>query len=302
MNRLKDIVENNPTECYRIYKYILQDKADLYRDPRKVPKALQYIIEVSPKLQKQDPIITARGALTDVSYFTYDEVNHEWGEETHKVHNDWGWDNDAVYKSGESFLYKKCYRQWILEDGTYKIPFTIQQIRDGLAPVTIQQVENNETDIKFTYKRYHKLGDPTTADYELSMPVGKRARGNIIYQAEVRIVTLVAILLTAGDEELAQDIGLAFLEKYNGHYGRYYEKGDSSFVDLINQDQDETVITDVLGNVLLAGLTFKSFLDTVIPATVNLGQGPIPIEMIVPGANTTATLRNYIVEKYKGEI
>lgn len=299
---LRDAVIDDPSNSYRIYKYLLQDVAAKIKDVKVPPKGIEYIKEVSPKLQKRIETIDPRGALTDIEWWAYDDLTDTWIEPVLKVKIIWSYKEDATIKAAESILYREVYRQWILEDGTYKVDDTIEDIIAGSGGVTIEEVKNDLTDIKYTYKRYHKVDDPTTPEYTLSSKEGKRRRENIQRIGEERFITLVALLITGGDASIAENLGKALIRKYSTEYTEYKDNGDRSFVDIINDNGDVNILTDILGSPILAGVSSLSLLSQLIPASVDLGQGPIPIEMIVPGANTVSSIRDFIVEKYKGEI
>lgn len=288
---LRDKVEQNPDTSYRIYKYLLEDVAAKNKDVNVPPKGIEYIKDVSPKLQKKVENIDARGALVNVEWWAYDDVSNTWIEPVLKVWVNYYYKQDAGIKASESILSREVFRQWILENGTYKELGTIDEIKNDL------------TDVKYTYKRYHKVDDPSEPDYNLSSREGKRRRENIQRLGEERFVTLVAALITGWNSELAEILGLALIRKYANEYTEYKENGDRSFVDIIDANGDANILTDILGNVIMEGVSSLSLLSTPIPSTVNHPLiGTIPIDAIVPNASSVATIRDFIVEKYKGEI
>jgi hypothetical protein len=288
---LRDRVLADPSNSYRIYKYLLADVAAKNKSVTVPPKGVEYVKEVSPKLQKRIETIDARGALTNIEWWAYDVVTDTWIEPVLKVWINWYYKNDATIKAAESILYREVFRQWILEDGTYKELGTEEEIKNDL------------TDVKYTYKRYHKVDDPTTPEYNLSSREGQRRRENIQRLGEERFITLTTALVTNWDQTTAENLGKALIRKYTDEYTEYKENGDRSFVDIINSDGDAAILTDILGKEITAGVSSLSLLSTLIPATVNHPLlGTLPIEALVPGANTVSSIRDFIVEKYKGEI
>ncbi len=288
---LRDKVLSDPSNSYRIYKYLLADVAAKSKDVTVPPKGVEYIKEVSPKLQKRIETIDARGALTNIEWWAYDDLTDTWIEPVLKVWINWYYKNDATIKAAESILSREVFRQWILEDGSYKDLGTEEEIKNDL------------TDVKYTYKRYHKVDDPTTPEYTLSSREGQRRRENIQRVGEERFITLVAALITNWDTTTAENLGKALIRKYTNEYTEYKENGDRSFVDIINSNGDATILTDILGTPIMVGVSSLSLLATPIPATVTHPLlGTLPIQALVPGANTVNSIRDFIVEKYKGEI
>lgn len=283
------IVSRDPSNSYRIYKYVTEDAIGQIESLIDPPKSMDYINSFYPKLQKKVETINEVGSLTTVEWWAYDSETNTWIEPVLKVWIDWFYANLTPIKALDSVLYAETFRQWILEDGTYK------------ALETEENIKANATDVKYTYKRYHQLTDSTTAEYRLASSEGVRRRGNIVRVCQEGFITLTVFFVTSNDKYLAEKLGLSIIRMFSNEYTEYKENGDPSFIDLIDQADDTNTLTDILDNEILSGVSLKSVLDTIILATVDLGQGPIPIEQIVPGANTTATIRNYISDKLRGE-
>jgi hypothetical protein len=131
---------------------------------------------------------------------------------------------------------------------------------------------------------------------------GYKRRGNVIAIGEERFITLVTILVAGGDQSKAEKIGHSILRQHEIEYIAFHNTGDGKFMEDVLSNNDATDLLDKNGNVIEVGVSADSVLDTAIPATVNLGQGPIPIESVVPGADQVADIRNFIDQKYKGEI
>lgn len=306
---LRDQVLANPNNSYRLYKWLHNDVAATIKDVTIPPKGIRYKTQTNPLVQKRRKVINARGALSSLEYWIYDTINNIWVEMTHKLTFIWTYSVDAPFKTGESILYSKQYIQYVFENGQFSTPYTIDEIYNGvdsqgvaITDITGAEIESHETDIKYTYKRFHLEDDKTKPDYALSSIEGVRRRENVSKIGEVGFITLTALLVTGGNQTLAENLGMAMIRKYSDEYDNYQKSGDRSFIDLIETNGAQFILTDILGNEIMPGVSSISLLDTPIPATVNLGQGPIPIEAIVPGANTTPFIRNYIAEKYKGNI
>lgn len=280
LKRLIDLVLNGVTDSYRIYKYLLPDKAHLVRDVRIPPMSLDYTIDVNPKLQKKVETIDPQGSLTYVEWWAYSNDGVTPEEEVLKVTIEYTYADDADVEAAKTVLSRKVTRQWIREDGTYK-------------SWTQEEIDNGESDLKIRIKHY--------PDYRTRKKVGQGRRENIIALGEERFITLLTILVCSGDQELAEKLGKSILRKYASEYTEFYNVGDAAFMESALNDDDPTDLLDAAGVVISAGMSFNNVLDTVVPPSVNLGQGDIPFNAIVPGSQGLS-IRQFISEKYRGNI
>jgi len=270
-------VLDSPSVSYRIWKYLTEDVSYFFRDviPSVPPHGVEYTEMVQPKMNKVSEVISPEGFLTDVIWSIYDFELDQEIEEILKIHVEYDVLEDAPIKTAKSVSGRTVTRQWIREDGTY------------LA---------DESDAKITPKLYDT--------YLKRKKEGIRRRGNVMAIGEERFVTLVTLLVAAlgGDQSKAEKVGHAILRQHELEYIAFEGTGDGKFMEDILDNTDSSDLVDKDGNVIQSGVSANSVLDTSIPATIDLGQGPIPIEAIVPGANTTALIRDFVSEKYKGNI
>lgn len=272
--RIQSALHKDPVSNYRIYKYLQADNASMYRDSRKVPHSLDYVIGVSPKLQKKVETIDSQGALTYVEWWAYDDQFNEI-EEVLRVTINYTYAEDAPTKSARSVISREVTREWIKEDGTY--------------------TEGTE---KITFKYYDT--------YRTRKRVGVKRRETIAALGEEGFITLVTILLTGGDQLTAELLGKAILGRFEQDYQLFIDNGSDQFQqDLINDLLTEP-IQDTQGNIITntalpSGISDNDLLSTNVPATINLGQGEVPFDMIVKGS-AGKTIRNFMVDHYNGDI
>lgn len=282
-NHFKFLVEDNPSESYRFYKYLLGDSAGAL-DVSVAPKSINYNISVDPKLGKNQEIIDPQGSLIFADWWAYENKGTVLVEPVLKVDIAYQYDDeDADFNTAKTVLSREVRRQWILEDGTYK-------------SWTEEEIENGESDIKVTNKVY--------PDYRARKIVGQRRRANVQAVGEERFITLVTILITQGDQEVAERLGKAILRKYATEYNEFWNTGDGAFMQGVLDESTTTDLLDEKGQVIMPGMSANKLLNTIVPPspfTINLGFGPIPFNAIVPGSEGLS-IRNFISEKYKGNI
>ena len=277
VDNLIDRVLFNPSQAYRIYKYIQADNARFYKDPRVLPHALDYVVGVAPKLQKRVQTIDGQGSLIYVEWWAYDDAGENPIEEVLKVTIEYAYAEDAPVKSARTVTSRVVTRQWIKEDGIYQA--------DAL-------------DAKITRKFYRTYRD--------SKKVGVARRENLAALGEEGFITLVTLLITGGDQEVAEALGKAILARYEQHYQLFMDNGSDQFTKDILNDVLNDPIQDTSGNVISnpsipLGISDNDLLNQLIPATINLGQGDIPFDMVVRGSQGK-TIRQYIIDKYNGDI
>ncbi len=299
---LREKVLNDTERSYRVYKYATEDYASTIKETRLPPQGFDYKRQ-SLVLHPRNWIINAEGSLEYIEYWDYDPVTHSWVEITHRIWFKWVFTQNAPIKAAESPLYSERFAQFIKEDGNYELPYTIDEIIAGVPEATIDDVRSHKTDIRYTYKRFHQDSDHTKREYFLASAEGYRRRGNIMRIGEERTVTLIAALIASWDENVANQLGQALIRKYTDLLTEYRHTGDRSFVDQIASNGDANVLTDIQGVPILAGVSSNDILTEPIPATVNHPiHGTIPVDSLVPNASQVPDIRNFIVEKYKGEI
>ena len=279
-DRLIDLVEYDPSNSYRIYKYLLEDKSPIHKDVRVPPMSINYTIDVNPKLQKKVETIDEKGSLIYVEWWAYSDDGVTPIEEVLKVSIEYTYEVDTGIPAAKTVLSRKVTRQWILEDGTYR-------------SWSQEQIDNGESDLKTRIKLY--------PDYRTRKEVGQKRRKNIIAIGEERFVTLVTLLISSGDQFEAEKLGKSILRLYADEYSEFYNVGDSSFMEGILLENSSSDLLDDKGAIINGGISANDVLETVVPATIDLGQGPIPFNAIVPGSEGLK-IREFISEKYKGNI
>lgn len=272
--KLRDKVLSAPLSSYRIYKYLTVDQALLVKDPTIPPHGLEYTEQIDPKMRKTSEVFSSEGFLTSVVWSIYDFENDLPVEEILKINIDYQVETNAsLNNTAKEVLSRQVKRQWILESGSY------------LA---------NESDAKITPKVYDT--------YLKRKTEGIRRRNNVIALGEERFVTLLVLLFTNGDKQKAEFFGQSILRKFELQYIQFEKTGDGKFMEDLAIYTNGGDLTDKAGNVIQVGVTAQTILDIPIPATVNLGQGNVSIDLVVPGASTAPTMRDFIINKYAGNI
>ena len=282
-NYLKFLVEDNPDESYRFYKYLLPDSY-VSLDVTLAPKSINYNISVDPKLQKKEETIDGQGSLVFADWWAFENKGTLPVEQVLKVDISYVYDPaDTDFNTAKTVLEREVRRQWILENGTYKT-------------WTEEEIQSGESDVKITNKVY--------PDYRSRKLVGQRRRANVMAIGEERFITLVTILIAQGNQEKAQRLGLAILRKYAAEYNEFWNTGDGAFMQGILDESSTDTLLAVDGNPIIDGVSANSLLNQIIPPhpfTVNIGYGDQRFNEIVPGSEGL-TIRQFMDQKYKGNI
>lgn len=268
-------VTRNPTKAFRFYKYLSADAILKYGgqniDVTVPPKSFDYKVDVQPKLRKI-PTISPDGFLSLMTYHGNDfedTINSEFGEfkeEVLKRTFEYTLLNDSSIQAGKSALKRKEVLEFCLEDGTYP---------------------SDDSFKKITWKPYE--------DRIVRKNEGVRRRQNIKAISEEQFITLIALLIVPDNSPLtAEELGSAFLRRYQGLYSSYEELARTYFIDAINEESSLDTILDTHNLPIQAGVTFNSLLDTFIPNVA-------PINLLYPQA-VNMTIRNFMSERYKGNI
>lgn len=280
-NSLKFLVEDNPDQSYRFYKYLLE--GHMPSDVTVAPKALNYNITVDPKMGKNIETVDPQGSLVYANWWAYDSRGTVPVEEVLKVDIEYTYADDAEFNTAKTVLSRQVRRQWILENGTYKI-------------WTPEEIESGESDIKLTDKVY--------GTYRARREVGQRGRANVQAIGEEKFIKLVTLLITGGNQQLAETLGKSVLRKYSAEYNEFWSVGDGSFMQAVLDENDTTDLLDKRGDPIILGISANSLLSAVVPAapfTINIGYGPMTFNQIVPGSEGLS-IRQFLYEKYRGNI
>lgn len=208
-NRLAISVINNPSEAYRIYKYVKSDEAWKVRDVTQPPWALNYKKDIKPKLE--DVLTIVKGFAINVTWNIWDynavDIYNAVVEEVLKV--------DTIYTlsdhptqailmpSARDILMKERTRQWIREDNTY---------------------DETLSDIMVTRHVYKKAQERNVE--------GQRRRTNIFVDITDKYLSLVGIITE--DPAVAQMAGAMFLSQISNDVSDYKSIGSPAVLGNIN--------------------------------------------------------------------
>lgn len=167
------------------------------------------------------------------------------------------------------------------------ISYTVKEDADYPASKTVE----SRTTTRLWYRKNGKLDSKrskvTTKYYDDITAVryeGKRRRKNIVDLSGEDLVKLLMVTQTGFDQTAAENLALEFVGKHGQEVNDFEKFGGDLMIVTTENEADAQFI----------------WLDNVIPATFNIGQGDIPIQGLVPKAVTGETIRKHMTDWFKG--
>ncbi len=187
------------------------------------------------------------GFLTKVIYYKVHNMGGSLSEPVIEVIISYILKNDAVHESGKTVEKRVTTRKWYHTDGSL-CEFVIKETEKFYPHITESRAE------------------------------GRKRRGNIFNITSKDIVILLMFTQTAGDQEAAEQLGLAVASAYESEFNNFTKvAGVQQLIDVITND------------------TVCFWLDNVVPENAT-------VQFLVPKAIIGETIRDYINRSFSGTL